>query len=139
MLTSPNRPPRNRTMELTANEYRQLVEQTPVMIWRSDRSKQCDYFNHVWLDFTGRTVEQELGDGWTEGVHPEDLARCYDIYASSFDSRLPFEMEYRLRRHDGVYRWVRDRGVPLTDENGEFIGYIGSCIDVWSALKGSEP
>lgn len=116
--------------QLTAIEYRLLVEHSPVMIWRADRDKKCDYFNPVWLEFTGRTVAQELGDGWAEGVHPDDLAGCFKIYVSNFDLRLPFEMEYRLRRYDGVYRWIFDRGVPYTDDRGEFLGYIGSCVDV---------
>lgn len=117
-------------MQLTAIEYRLLVEQAPIMIWRSDRNKKCDYFNKVWLDFTGRTMEQELGDGWAEGVHKDDLERCFNIFVSSFDLRLPFEMEYRLKRYDGTYRWIFDRGVPFTNDNGEFVGYIGSCVDV---------
>ena len=115
---------------LTPTEYRLLLEHSPVMIWRADRSKKCDYFNRVWLAFTGRTVAQELGDGWAEGVHPDDLGRCLDMYISSFDRRLPFEMEYRLRRYDGVYSWIFDRGVPYADDRGEFLGYIGSCVDV---------
>lgn len=115
---------------LTAIEYRLLVEHSPVLIWRADVNKKCDYFNRVWLEFTGRTLRQELGDGWAEGVHPDDLDRCFQIYVSSFDQRLPFEMEYRLKRHDGEYRWIFDRGVPYTDDTGQFLGYIGSCIDV---------
>ena len=123
-------PPSVSAQTLAGPEYRLLVEHSPVLIWRADRSKKCDYFNRVWLEFTGRTMEQEAGDGWAEGVHPDDLARCFEIYSSSFDLRLPFEMEYRLRRHDGVYRWIFDRGVPYTDDAGEFLGYIGSCVDV---------
>ena len=123
---------------LSGTEYRLLVEHSPVLIWRADVHKKCDYFNSVWLDFTGRTLEQELGDGWAEGVHPDDLARCFDIYVSHFDRRKPFEMEYRLRRFDGVYRWLFDRGVPYTDDSGEFLGYIGSCVDVTERLEGEQ-
>jgi len=122
-------------VQLSAIEYRLLVEQSPIMIWRSDRSKKCDYFNRVWLDFTGRSMEHELGDGWAEGVHPDDMARCLEIYVSSFDLRLPFEMEYRLKRYDGLYRWIFDRGVPFTDDAGTFVGYIGSCVDVTERVE----
>lgn len=130
LLGMRTRVPKRYSDDLSATEYRLLVEHSPVMIWRANGEKKCDYFNPVWLDFTGRTIDQELGDGWTEGVHPDDLDRCFGVFSSSFDKRLPFEMEYRLKRHDGVYRWVFDRGVPYTDDNGEFRGYIGSCIDV---------
>jgi PAS domain S-box-containing protein len=123
---------------LTGVEYRLLVEHSPVMIWRADRNKKCDYFNRVWLEFTGRTMAQESGDGWAEGVHADDLARCFAIYVSNFDRRLPFEMEYRLKRGDGVYRWIFDRGVPYTDDHGEFLGYIGSCVDVTERREAEE-
>lgn len=115
---------------LTGNEYRSIVEHSPVLIWRSSTDALCDYFNEPWLQFTGRTMEQECGNGWAEGVHPEDLQRCVDHYLEHFKRRAAFEMEYRLRRHDGVYRWVLDRGTPNVDENGVFRGFIGSCIDV---------
>lgn len=123
---------------LTATEYRLLVDHSPVMIWRANRDKKCDYFNRVWLEFTGRTMAQELGDGWAEGVHPEDRDRCFEIYTSSFDRRLPFEMEYRLRRHDGAYRWIFDRGVPYPDDPREFLGYVGSCVDVTDRREAEE-
>ena len=100
------------------------------MIWRSGLDAKCDYFNKTWLAFTGRAIEQEMGDGWAKGVHPDDLERCVSHYLDHFGRREPFEMEYRLRRHDGVYRWIFDRGVPFTDDTGIFAGYIGSCVDV---------
>jgi len=116
-------------------EYRILVEQAPMIVWRADTSGRCDYFNERWLAFTGRTMEQEMGDGWAEGVHPDDLKRCLDVYLSSFARREAFEMEYRLRRHDGAYRWILDRGAPSRGPSGEFLGYIGSCIDVTERVE----
>ncbi|MBK6005629.1 PAS domain-containing sensor histidine kinase [Ramlibacter ginsenosidimutans] len=115
---------------LTSSEYRLLVEHAPVMVWRAGLDAKCDYFNATWLEFTGRTVEQERGDGWAEGVHPDDLQRCVAYYLDHFHRREAFEMEYRLRRKDGVYRWIFDRGVPSTDDRGAFAGFIGSCVDV---------
>lgn len=102
----------------------------PVLIWESGPDKLCTFFNQPWLAFTGRTIDQELGNGWTQGVHPDDLARCLKIYTEGFDTRQPFTMEYRLRHHDGQYRWVADSGVPRYDAQGNFLGYIGSCVDV---------
>jgi PAS domain S-box-containing protein len=115
---------------LSATEYRLLVEHSPVMIWRSGLDAKCDYFNETWLAFTGRTLQQEMGDGWAEGVHPQDFDGCVAYYLAHFERRVPFEMEYRLRRRDGEYRWIFDRGVPYTDEIGAFAGFIGSCVDV---------
>lgn len=123
---------------LKPSEYRLIVEHSPVMIWRSGVDAKCDYFNETWLAFTGRTLEQEMGDGWAEGVHLEDLERCVAHYLDHFRRREPFEMEYRLRRHDGVYRWIFDRGVPFTDESGQFAGFIGSCVDVDDRRKAQD-
>jgi PAS domain S-box-containing protein len=127
------RPSGARTHDLSANEYRILTESSPVLIWRSGKDALCNYFNETWLEFTGRSIDQELGNGWAEGVHPEDLPDCLRIYLSSFDTRSPFEMRYRLRRRDGAYRYLLDRGVPFYDEADTFEGFIGSCIDVHDA------
>lgn len=107
-----------------------LANASPALLWTSDLDKNCDWFNRCWLEFTGRTIEQEKGSGWTEGVHPDDRAHCLSTYSSAFDARQPFAMQYRLRRHDGEYRWLFDQGLPRYDANGEFIGYIGSCMDI---------
>lgn len=123
-------------MELNLNEYKTIVETAPNLIWRSGLDAKCYYFNKTWLDFTGRTYEQEYGNGWAEGVHPDDFDRCLKIYLENFENRTAFEMEYRLLRHDGVYRWIDDRGVPAVDENGEFTGFIGSCLDVSEKVEG---
>jgi PAS domain S-box-containing protein len=109
--------------------FRNMADTAPVMIWVSATDKLCTFFNKVWLEFTGRTMEQELGGGWAKGVHPDDLDRCLNMYSSSFDARCGFQMEYRLRRADGEYRWVLDQGIPRYREN-EFDGFIGSCLDV---------
>lgn len=120
---------------LSPEEYALLVEQAPILIWRAGTDALCDYFNHRWLAFTGRTMAQELGNGWAEGVHPDDFQRCLDVYVTAFGRREVFEMEYRLRRHDGVYRWIFDRGVPAYDGSGTFAGYIGSCVDVTERVE----
>jgi PAS domain S-box-containing protein len=110
--------------------FRSVANTTPVLIWMSDTDKLCTYVNHSWLEFTGRPLETELGNGWAESVHPEDRRGCMETYTKAFDRRQGFQMEYRLLRHDGQYRWVLDTGVPRFDPNGTFEGYIGSCLDL---------
>jgi PAS domain S-box-containing protein len=114
-----------------------MADAAPVMIWMADAGAQRTFLNKPWLDFTGRSLADEVGDGWVEGVHDEDRTACVDTYLAAFRDRQPFEIEYRLRRADGVFRWVIDRGAPRTDGEGRFAGYIGACIDV-TALKQSE-
>ena len=108
------------------------------MIWMSDTNRLCTYFNRPWLDFVGRPMSAELGNGWANGVHAEDLSGCLETYTRAFDRRDRFTMRYRLRRHDGEYRWVLDTGVPRFDQHGSFDGYIGSCIDVTSEKLAEE-
>src|SRR5262249_27865986 len=117
-------------LRASEEKFRILADTAPVMIWMAGVDKLCTFFNKRWLDFTGRAMEKELGNGWTECVHPEDYDRCLEIYVSSFEAREPFEMEYRLRRFHGEYRWLLDHGVPRFSSSGDFLGYIGSCIDI---------
>jgi PAS domain S-box-containing protein len=114
--------------------FRAIADTAPVMIWTTGSDGVCDYFNKPWLDFTGRTMDQEVGAGWTQGVHPDDLQSCSDGYWPAFHARRPFRLEYRLRRADGEYRWVIESGAPRYTASGEFAGYIGSNIDI-SDLK----
>jgi PAS domain S-box-containing protein len=110
--------------------FRLVADTAPVLIWMSGKDKLCTFFNQGWLSFTGRSMEQESGEGWVIGVHPEDIQRCLRTYSASFDARAPFEMEYRLRRFDGEFRWIVDYGTPRFESDGTFCGYIGSAVDI---------
>jgi PAS domain S-box-containing protein len=125
---------RARRAEATVREseerFRLLANTAPVLIWTSGIDKLCNYVNRPWLEFTGMTLEEEIGDTWTKGIHPEDVRLALDTYTSAFDRRQPFEIQYRLRRHDGEYRWMFDRGVPRFNADNSFAGYIDSCTDI---------
>jgi len=110
--------------------FRTLADSGQALIWTSGIDKKCNYFNQPWLNFTGRKLEQELGDGWVEGVHPDDLNHCVEIYVNAFDRREKFSMEYRIRNLNGEYHWIQDDGTPRFNSKGEFIGYIGHCLDI---------
>ena len=114
----------------TDGPFRLVLDRLPLLGWISGTDKRCTYFNKPWLDFTGRPLESEIGDGWADGVHAADLRRCMDTYTRAFDRREPFMMEYRLRRHDGEYRLVLDNAAPVFEPDGSFAGYIGAAFDV---------
>jgi PAS domain S-box-containing protein len=118
--------------------FRLIADTAPGLIWMSRPDKLCHFFNKPWLDFTGRSLDEEYGNGWVNGVHPDDVQRCLDIFNHSFDRREKFAMEYRLRRHDGEYRWLLDVGSPRFDKDGSFAGYIGLAIDVTDKKKSAD-
>lgn len=117
-------------------QYKLIVESSPNLVWRADLSTRCDYFNKTWLSFTGRAMDQELGTGWTTGIHPDDFPGFMQTFQKHFYLREPFDTNYRLKRHDGVYRWINNRGVPIYDEQDVFHGYIGICMDVTEKVEG---
>lgn len=125
-------------LRASESRFRLMADHSPVLIWISDHTKACTWFNKPWLEFVGRSMDQELGNGWTENVHPEDLARCVTMYSDAFDARRPFTMEYRIRRHDGAWRWVFDHGIPRFEGDGSFAGYIGSCTDIDDRKRAEE-
>jgi PAS domain S-box-containing protein len=110
--------------------FRTMADHAPVLIWIAGTKNEATWFNRPWLEFTGRTLEQEEGYGWADSIHPDDRSRCLARCNEAFERREPFEMEFRLRRHDGEFRWILDHGVPLLGPDGTFNGYIGSCIDI---------
>jgi len=117
--------------------FQAMADTAPVLIWMTGTDGLCNYFNKPWLEFTGRSMEQEVGLGWIEGVHPHDVQGCFDGFLPAFHARKPFRMEYRLRRADGEYRWVMESGIPRYTGAGDFAGYIGSNIDI-TDLKNAE-
>src|SRR6202167_2725478 len=118
--------------------FRVITDASPIMVWMAGTDKLCYYFNKGWLDFVGRTLEQESGNGWAENVHPDDFDRCLQIYVESFDARQPFEMEYRMRHHNGQYRWILDHAVPRYAPDGTFEGYVGGCLDINDQKEAAE-
>lgn len=120
------------------DRFQAMANAAPVLIWVADPTKACTWFNQEWLDFTGRTMEQELGFGWIDGVHPDDTERCQRAYDDHFDAHEPFDLEYRLRDHEGEYRWIMDRAIPTFLSDGTFTGYVGTCIDITDRKQAAE-
>ena len=118
------------SLKESENRFRLMADTSPVLIWTAGTDALCDYFNQTWLGFTGRTMAQEIGNGWADGVHPEDFDRCLKTYLDAFQARERFRMEYRLKHADGLYHWLLDIGIPRFTPEGTFIGYIGSCVDI---------
>jgi PAS domain S-box-containing protein len=118
--------------------FRSMADAAPVLIWVAGPDKLCTWFNQGWLNFVGRSMDQELGTGWTESVHPDDLDSCIETYNSAFDNRIAFSMTYRMKRHDGEYRWVLDSGIPRHEPGGRFMGYIGCSIDITERQQAEE-
>jgi PAS domain S-box-containing protein len=117
-------------LQFSLDFHLKLMQEFPNPIWRVNKDGKCDYINRAWLEFTGRTLEQELGDGWADGIHPEDREHSFSAFLSAIDRREPFAMEYRMHHRDGSYHWILDHGAPYTDLDGEFAGYLGSCYDI---------
>ncbi len=118
--------------------FQVMADTAPVLIWMTGPDGLCNYFNKPWLEFTGRTTEQEIGTGWIQGVHPDDVQGCFDGFLPAFHARKPFRMKYRLRRADGEYRWIMESGIPRYTGAGEFAGYIGSNIDITDLKRAEE-
>ena len=122
------------SLEESRARFRRMADAAPVLIWMSGQDKLCTFFNTAWLNFTGRNLEEEVGNGWTAGVHPEDVAKCLATYSAAFEAREPFVMQYRLRNHKGEHRWLTNHGVPRYDAKKKFLGYVGACVDITDLL-----
>ncbi|MFW5737192.1 MAG: sensor domain-containing diguanylate cyclase [Halanaerobium sp.] len=126
-------------MGLELEQYRMIVENTPNLIWVSGVDAKCYYFNQTWLEFRGRSLGEEYGDGWFEdGVHPDDKEKCMEMYLNNFEKKQCFNMVYRLQRYDGEYRWIDDTGAPFYDQAGNFAGFVGSCVDITERIRGQQ-
>ena len=119
--------------------FRQLADAAPVMIWMSDKDAMGAFFNRAWLEFRGRSLEEEAGNGWTEGVHPDDRDLCLETYLKAFTARRPFRLQHRLLRADGEYCWVEFAGAPRFDESGDFAGYTGSAVEAAGPQRAFTP
>ncbi len=124
-----------RSLSESEKRFQTMADAAPVLMWMTGEDKLCTYVNKAWLKFTGQSLEHELGNGWSEGIYPDDVEKAVQTYGSAFDARQPFVMQYRVKRHDGEYRRVTDQGVPRYGPRGNFRGYVGACVDITDSLK----
>jgi diguanylate cyclase (GGDEF)-like protein/PAS domain S-box-containing protein len=129
---------RQDALKESESRFRILAENASALVWIADANKLIYYVNNVWLEFTGRSLAQETGNGWTASIHPDDLQHCLHTYATTFDAQQTYCMDYRLRRFDGVYRWMAEHGAPRHDEKGVFLGFIGTCVDITDRKQAQE-
>ena len=127
-----------RNLEDAEKHHRAFLDNLPALIWVAGTDRRCTFFNQTWLKFTGRTLEQEQGTGWTNGIHADDTDRRLKTFQTAFDARQPFTMEYRLRNSDGQYRWILDFGTPWFETDGQFAGYIGGSHDITDRRRANE-
>ena len=120
---------RNRKQASADQRFRELLDATPIMVWMSGTDAVCTFFNRAWLEFRGRTLEEELGSGWTEGLHPDDRDLCLETYLKAFTARAPFRVQYRVQRAGGAYAWIENSGTPLIEDT-VFVGFMGTAMDV---------
>ena len=123
------------SLDESEKRFQTTADASPVLMWMTGEDKLCTYVNKAWLEFTGRSMEQELGNGWTEGIHPDDLENTVQTNRKAFDTRERFVTQYRLKRHDGEYRWITDQGIPRYGPRGKFRGYVGACVDITDLLN----
>ncbi len=124
-------------LETSETRFRLLADAAPIMIWMAGPDGLCTHFNRAWLEFRGRTMEQEAGNGWAEGLHPDDRERCLETVLTSFSARQPFRIQYRMMRATGDYGWIDNSGVPLSEEDGSFGGFVGAAVDITDRKRGA--
>jgi PAS domain S-box-containing protein len=118
------------TQDAGERRFRELVDAAPLMVWISGADAMCTFFNRAWLAFRGRRMEEEMGNGWTEGLHPDDRDHCLETYLNAFSARQPFRLQYRLQRADGEYCWIENEGIPMIEPESVFAGFMGTAVDI---------
>jgi PAS domain S-box-containing protein len=119
----------NRKRANAEQRFRELLDATPIMVWMSGTDAVCTFFNRAWLEFRGRTLDEELGSGWAEGIHPDDRDLCLETYLKAFTARAPFRVQYRVQRAGGGFSWIENSGTPLIEDT-VFVGFMGTAMDV---------